>query len=187
LTADKPVTTRKTRSCAATRRHLTAYIQHELATEQRRLVAAHFDHCDACYALYRQQRDLARELGQTLPLLGRPDRRRLTQMWTAVQGGLSRPLASPLQRDPARLGIAALILIGALTLPILIRQQHLSLSLPLPPTPAILVQETENLASNAATAVAGLPISLTGPTAAVTPPAGPNYAPPTDFGVTDTP
>jgi anti-sigma factor RsiW len=181
------VTTHQSLTCAETRRHLYGYVHHELSAEQRRWVAAHFDHCDSCYAAYRQQRDLARELAQTLPGLGRLETPRLTQMWGAVQNGLSRPLASPWQRDPARLGIAALILIGALTLPIIIRQQRLSLSLPLPPTPVILAQETENLASNAATAVAGLPLNFSVPTAAVTPPAGPNYAPPEDIGVTDTP
>ncbi len=179
-------------TCGECRTLLSGYIGRELSREARAQVASHIDTCNACYSSYLQQREITGELRQLLPAIGQAETSRLENIWSAVQTGISQPRISPFQKDPARFGIAALIVVAAVLLPWFISQQRLVISLPLPPTPVamvVLTRETEAGASAIATeeghtvAVAATEYSAT----AATPPAQPNYSPVVQAGATDAP
>ncbi len=182
----------KSLTCNECRTLLPGYIQRELSRETRGRVSAHIDSCNGCYSIYLQHREVTGELRQLLPAIGQADAPRLEHIWSVVQTGLGRPRVSPIQKDPARYGIAALVIATAVLLPWLINQQRLSLSLPLPPTPVAIVQlyqETVSLVSAAATETGNSvqPNDSDRTGLAATPPAQPNYSPVIQTGATDAP
>jgi len=177
-------------TCGECRTLLPGYIGRELSREARARVASHIDTCDTCYGVYLQQRAVTGELRQLLPAIGQAETPRLESIWSAVQTGLSQPRVSPLQKDPTRFGIAALIIAAAVLLPWLINQQRLVLSLPLPPTPvalAVLSQETEAVITSATAEGNTVSVNTEYVSMAATPPAQPNYSPVIQIGATDAP
>lgn len=178
-------------TCGECRTLLPGYTGRELSREARARVASHIDTCNACYSVYLQHREITGELRQLLPVIGQADAPRLENIWSAVQTGLSQPRISPLQKDPARFGIAALVVAAAILLPWLINQQRLGMALPLPPTPVAMAfsQETEAVVAAIATEQ-GVKVSGSSSeyvSMAATPPAQPNYSPVVQAGATDAP
>jgi anti-sigma factor RsiW len=175
-------------SCHDCRAHLAGYIHRELPPKTRQRVAAHLNGCSACYKLYAQQRDLARELSASLPLIGRAGDSRLDRIWSAVQDGMAQPASVP-RRHSLHYSIVALALVLVLIAPWLLTAPRLSptgarvaLALPTQPTPQVQIAPAETPAVSAAlTAAAGTPED----TADRVPPIQSNYAPPP--GATDTP
>ena len=156
-------------SCRICREHLPGYISRELSTAARSQVAAHIQTCDACYAVYVQQRNLSSELARTIPALGNP-LPRFDRIWAGVEADLRQPKRQPMRLDQARYTMIVLLLMIALLLPWSIRAQQFNL--PTPPTPAAL--------NTPATPIA---ISMAKYTLEVTPQS--NHAP--IRGATDTP
>lgn len=144
-------------SCQNCRAKLPAYLHRELNPRLRRRVAAHLNNCPACYAAYREQQDIARELQDMLPAFGQTDSVQLGRMWSAVQTEMAQPQRrfQPVFRARYSLGVVALLV--ALALPWMLGGQSRALALPMPPTPAGTgLQETPPVtnATTAATAEA---------------------------------
>ncbi len=128
------------RSCQA---HLVSYLHNELSPHLRRRVAYHLDDCAACYALYVQQRELARELQNAVPLIGRNDAPRFDRVWLSVQGELVQPRRSP--QFHARYSLALLALLLALLFPWTMGGQRLTSAAPPTQPPPLLVIRTAEL------------------------------------------
>jgi anti-sigma factor RsiW len=152
--------------------HLPGYIHRELAPELRAQIGAHLDRCVGCYAVYREQRALASELAETIPLVGRgaPP---LERIWNAVQADVRHPKRAVIRHDQARYSLIVLILLAALLIPWSARGE-LSI-LPTPPTPAASSPQGTEVAYSSETTLSQN----------LTPPLRVNYAP--QAGATDTP
>jgi hypothetical protein len=89
--------------------------------------------CANCYTLYRQLRDVDRELQATLPLIGQPSRQQLVGLWQGIQAQMNAPRRTlPMFR--LRYGVAVMLAVMALVLPWTFNRQAVY-ALPLPPTP----------------------------------------------------
>lgn len=164
-------------TCRQCRELLPGYIQRELTPKQRERVSRHLTSCPECYVVYSDQRQLVRELTNSLPRLG-SDAPRLDKMRAAVMAEMARPAAPRARLDQARLGLVALILVATLLLPWSMRSR--SFALPTPPQPETLTPQ--------GTAVVALPTE----TATLTATLQTNYAPfraspAANIGATDTP
>jgi predicted anti-sigma-YlaC factor YlaD len=145
-------------TCQGCRAKLPAYLHRELNPRLRRRVAAHLNNCPSCYAAYRQQQEMARELDAMLPGFARPDRAQLGRVWAAVQADMHQPRRSfrPVFRARYSLGVVALLV--TLALPWMLGNQSRALALPMPPTPADAnLQETPPVANATAAATAEAP------------------------------
>lgn len=166
-------------SCRDCRSHLAGYIHRELPPKTRERVARHVNQCPACYRLYAEQRDLARELSISLPLVGRAGDTRLDRIWSAVQVEMAAPSALPRRRS-LHYSVVALLLALALIAPAMLAAPRLmpsgarvALAVPTQPRPDVLIMPAETPTVSAAL------------TAAAQPSIQSNYAP--AAGVTDTP
>ncbi len=128
------------RSCQA---HLVSYLHNELSPHLRRRVAYHLDDCAVCYALYVQQRDLARELQNAVPLIGRNSVTRFDRVWLSVQGELAQPSRAP--QLHARYSLALLALLLALLFPWTMGGQRLTSAAPPTQPPPLLAVRTAEL------------------------------------------
>lgn len=124
-------------TCHQCQPKLLAYVHHQLSDRASRRVARHLNDCPLCYAAWLEQRDLARDLAQSLPALGRPDAPQLGRVWLAIQADMARPRA--VSRPPlARFGVACLVFVLALVLPWSLDKQQVALAVPSqPPAPAL--------------------------------------------------
>ena len=116
--------------CRYCRAHLDAYAAGELAPPARRRVAAHLDHCAACYAVYAQRREVVRELQRSLPLLGYANPPDFGQVWLKVQRELPRGSGHSMQY-----GLAALLLLVLLLVPFTMGHRDIAAALPTQPAP----------------------------------------------------
>ncbi|MDX2136775.1 MAG: zf-HC2 domain-containing protein [Chloroflexota bacterium] len=127
-------------TCRHCRAELTAYIHRQLSPQRRQRVGRHLNACANCYTLYRQLRDVDRELQTSLPLLGQPGRRQLSGMWQGIQTQISAPRRTvPVFR--VRYGVAVMLAVMALALPWSFNRAP-AYALPLPPTPVHTVRIT---------------------------------------------
>ncbi len=117
-------------ACRYCRAHLGAYLTGELAAPARRRVSAHLDTCAACYAVYAQRRDLARELGRALPLVGQAAAPDFAQVWLKVQAEIPRESSHPVQY-----GLVALLLTLLLLAPFTMGHRDVAPVLPTQPAP----------------------------------------------------
>jgi predicted anti-sigma-YlaC factor YlaD len=168
-------------TCHDCRAHLPGYIHRELSPLVRRRVGAHLDKCEACYAVYTSQREVARELTQQVPLIGQADAPRLGKIWSSIQVEMARPRRSTLSRIPRRRGFAIVILVLVLLLPSLgfhaLQQRQVAMALPVPPTPTETSERTSQAVAMA-TATCNCAIQAAATAAPeVTLPAQPNYPP----------
>ncbi|MBI5670420.1 MAG: zf-HC2 domain-containing protein [Chloroflexi bacterium] len=125
------------RNCQA---HLVAYLHNELSPHLRRRVAYHLDDCPVCYAVYVWQRDLARDLQNAVPLIGRGSQPRLNRVWAAVQADLAQPRRTPLFYQ-ARYGLAMLAAALTLLFPWVFSGHDVTLAAPpTQPAPLLAVQ-----------------------------------------------
>src|SRR5258707_8731544 len=67
---------------------ITAYVHHQLQPEQAERVLRHVRVCPECSAALDRERQLARDIATTMPLIGRPRRGqyqdRLARLWPAI-------------------------------------------------------------------------------------------------------
>lgn len=119
-------------ACRYCRAHLDTYLAGELAAPARRRVAAHLDRCPACYSIYAQQRDLARELRQTLPVVGHASAPDFGQVWLHVQAELPRGSGHPLPY-----GLVALLVALLLVVPFTMGHRDVPAALPTQPAPQL--------------------------------------------------
>lgn len=131
-------------ACRFTRSHLSAYVDGSLHPARRRRVAAHLDHCDACYARYAQQRDLQRKLQRELPLMGQGTLPDFDRLWTGISPELPAPQSSRPAQPQFRYGLAVLVMVVLLLLPLALpdRDAALALTLPAAPVPEQLAEAT---------------------------------------------
>lgn len=132
-------------SCHECRKLIPAYVSRELSTSLRRRVGAHIDECEACYTVYLRQREIAHELVQQVPAIGRTNAPQLGKIWNAVQTEMVLPPPTSWSRLPKRQSIVTIALILILLLSSLGYQalQHRAvMALPVPPTPTELKDST---------------------------------------------
>jgi anti-sigma factor RsiW len=137
-------------TCHHCHKDLYAYTRGELRARNRRLIAQHLEVCSACYAEYRRLRAFDGEFAGILARLGMPDNLRLAQVWGDVQSRIAQPYpARPAFR--LRYGAVLVLLMVSLLLPWLLHHRQM-MSIPLPPTPALLAQAVTHAAEVAAKA-----------------------------------
>jgi anti-sigma factor RsiW len=127
-------------TCRECRLHLIAYIHNELSPHLRRSVSYHLDDCPTCYALYAQQRDLARDLQNAVPMVGRGEKPRFDRVWAAIQTDMAKPRrVSIFYRT--RYGLALMAAVLGLLFPWIIGNQSATLAAPpTQPAPLLAVQ-----------------------------------------------
>jgi anti-sigma factor RsiW len=167
-------------SCHDCRKFIPAYVSRELPTSLRRRVGEHLDGCEACYTVYLRQREIAHELVQQVPAIGRTNAPQLGKIWNAVQTEMTLSRPSSWSRVTKRHGIVTIALVLVLLLPSLgyqALQQRAVMALPVPPTPTEAV-DTTSQAVAMATAECNCVVSAAATAAPnYTVPAHPNYAP----------
>lgn len=112
----------------------------ELPPRARQRVDQHLNQCSSCAAFYVAQRQLVRDLEQTLPQIARTSTPQLNRIWADIQADMTRPRI--IARPQTRYGVAALILMLALLLPWSMDKQRGALALPLQPIPAVSLTGT---------------------------------------------
>lgn len=162
-------------TCQDCQAHLVAYLHNELSPHLRRRVAYHLDDCAACYVRYTQQRDLARELHNAVPLLGRDHTARVDRVWAAVQSELIQPRPTPLLMR-ARYGLMLLSLLLALLFPWALGGQRLTSAAPPTQPPPLLAIRTAEITEPGPQGTA-IALSVTVNDRAATPEANPRSAP----------
>jgi anti-sigma factor RsiW len=127
-------------TCRECQSHLVAYIHNELSPHLRRSVAYHLDDCPGCYRDYLQQRDLARDLQNALPMIGRGEKPRLDRVWAAIQADMAKPRRASIFYQ-TRYGLAVLAGVLGLLFPWVIGSQNVTLAAPpTQPAPLLAVQ-----------------------------------------------
>ena len=127
----------KYRYCKA---RMAAYLNGEMSLASRRRMARYIDECPDCYAEYRRQLDVTRELESSVGGLGRPDRPQLRRIWSNVQTNIqyeatSHQPAEHAPRRPARYGLVLLAFLVAVLLPWTLGNRNVP-SIPSQPAPA---------------------------------------------------
>ncbi len=151
---------------------LTAYLHGELAPHLRERVSRHVRECDRCYAALCRERELARELGESMPTFGAPRSDQLARVLSSIliEAGNSRGLSM------ARLSPAGMVLLFGLVLlllPALAMPRITVASAPDQPGPHMIVATATQSSTDAPvvfvvaspTAVAARQIPLTEPPA----------------------
>ena len=172
-------------TCHHCRKDLYAYTRGELRASSRRLIAQHLDSCEACYAEYRRLRAFDGEFAVILAELGMPDHLRLAQVWGDVQSRIAQPYpARPVFR--LRYGAVLVLLMVSLLLPWLLDHRQM-MSIPLPPTPALLAHAVTHAAAAAgkATDYPNAELEMAADHQQATPGFAPNSAP--SVSATETP
>lgn len=121
------------------RARLTAYIDGELNPASRRFVARLIDEHSDLYADYMTLRETRRNLERELPLIGRIDTHQMNNMWANINAqlqteeALSAPPQShrtPEPRFSFSYGMAVIIFVAALLLPLAFDTHTVSASIP---------------------------------------------------------
>jgi anti-sigma factor RsiW len=131
-------------SCYECQPKIIPYLHDELPAPARRKIRQHLDQCTACYGLYANERDLARELEFRMPLVGQAQPAQLRKNWSAVQRQMQQPKTRV--RFRLRYGVAAFMFMLALLLPWKMQSRVSARFIPLPPVPAVeAATQTPNL------------------------------------------
>jgi predicted anti-sigma-YlaC factor YlaD len=148
-------------TCHECQKHLVGYIHNELKPHLRRRVAYHLDDCPACYAVYGRQRELARELQLTIPLIGRGDTPRFDHVWASIQIEMNQPRRSAASNwYQFRYGLAMMAAMLVLLFPWVVGGRR-DLTLAAPPTqPAPLSLTAVQTAGVTASGAQGTAIAL---------------------------
>ncbi|MEL6149895.1 MAG: zf-HC2 domain-containing protein [Chloroflexota bacterium] len=158
-------------SCQHCNDNLIAYINGETGPRLRRRMAEHLQTCEACYADYVRECDIARDAQNDLTLLGRPDNAQLDRIWEAVHVELDampqtppRPQSYGARRS---LALIALVILCALPWTTSVESRVIA-AFSLRATPAIMPQSTPD---STMTSVASIAVINNGrPTEDVLPP-----------------
>lgn len=127
-------------NCRECQSHLIVYIHNELSPHLRRSVAYHLDDCPSCYTLYVQQRNLAHDLQNALPMIGRGEKPRFDRVWAAIQMDMAKPRRASIFYQ-TRYGLALMAAVLGLLFPWVIGNQNVSLAAPpTQPAPLLAVQ-----------------------------------------------
>ena len=84
-------------NCQYCRKYLIDYIQGGLPQRRSRHVGQHLRRCDACHAVYVQQRETTHTLENELALLGKAQDTQLEAMWRNIAFELETPQPQPAQ------------------------------------------------------------------------------------------
>jgi anti-sigma factor RsiW len=126
---------------------MTAYVNGELSPAMRRRMARYIDAYPECYADYRRQRDMQRELNDRLPIFGVPQGGQLQRLWRVIEGEVAKPTTFILSLPQI---FAYTLALGSLVwMVVVMTTLHYSDGATLvitPPTPdnAVLAVETSN-------------------------------------------
>ena len=108
--------------------HMARFVSGDLSEAARRRVGRYIDECEDCHREYMRHREFAQKLERSLPSLGRPDPKRLDELWSSLQTELQTParqtmwisdFASP-QGIQFSYGLVMLAISIALLLPLVI-------------------------------------------------------------------
>lgn len=127
--------------CRYCKARMTAFIHGELELNVRRRVARHLDECANCDAEYQHRRELAQALQERVAHIGQPKTRQLQKIWGGVQRDL-QPGERSAHLSPARYGLAALVLVVALLLPLTLGNHGVQFNIPTHPAPATAATRT---------------------------------------------
>ncbi len=136
----------KTYTCRRCRADIPAYIHRELPPRRRRRVHLHLNGCAACYAFYRNLRDVDAELRATIPLIGIADAPQLAQVWRGIQAEM-RPQRPAYGHWRMRYSLAMVVLVLAVILPWRFSAEQVR-ALPTQPTPRVQTDTTEAIVSH---------------------------------------
>ncbi len=129
----------KSLSCHTCQTHLLAYIQGEVPADVRQQVSRHLQGCPVCYAHYREQETLTRDLALAVPLIGQGQKSDFARVWSSVQAEIVRA-RQPMTVSPARYGLALAALLLAFIAPLVLGNQGMILAMPpTQPVPVTLV------------------------------------------------
>ena len=124
--------------------HMAQYLSGDLPDITRRRVARFIDECQHCYDEYRRQRSITDQLQRNLPVLGRPDDQRLSNIWLSLQTELapaSGPAIIPNAKMPAHPAVGygmILIVLAALLLSLTIGLHSSLYAVDLPQRPPLV-------------------------------------------------
>lgn len=154
-------------NCKQCQSRLAAYLHNELPPKLRREVGRHLHNCEKCYAVYLQHQDLARELTNTVPLVGAGYQPDFNRVWTAMQAGTPRRNLS--NHLSFNYGLVALVVTLLFLVPLTMNQQNATLAAPpTQPAPLAVRQAPDSTAPSAE----GTAVALQLTTAESTPEAG---------------
>ena len=137
--------------------HMAQYVRGDLSDASRRRIARFIDECRDCRREYIRQAAFAGRLERELPLLGRPDSRRLDALWTSIQTELHLPAGQTAALRFGRrrshslgYGLVMLALSIALLIPMALGYHVSVAALDLPPRPqtAAIVTTPRTLPQN---------------------------------------
>jgi anti-sigma factor RsiW len=130
-------------SCQRCQLQLIAYLNRELRPSMRERMARHLDTCPICYARFMQESQLASELQQEMPLVGRGQTPGFDQVWSAFQRGGRGSSARSSFTQSIRYGWAVLAAAVMLVIPMTMGAQRVTLaSAPTQPSPMQIAQQS---------------------------------------------
>lgn len=118
-------------------RWLTAYLHGELAPHLQERVSRHVRECDECYAALRRERELARELGDSMPVFGAPRNEQLTRVLSGILAEAGNHQGMATFRMP-RAGVVLLLSLLLVLLPALVMPRAAVVSAPDQPAPYMI-------------------------------------------------
>ncbi|NPV68488.1 MAG: hypothetical protein HPY64_15195 [Anaerolineae bacterium] len=136
-------------------RWLTAYLHGELAPHLRERVSRHVRECDECYAALRREQELARELGDSMPVFGAPRNEQLARVLSGILAEAGNHQGMAAFRVP-RAGVALLLSLLLVLLPALVMPRA-AVSAPDQPAPYMIAATATQSSTDAPT---GLVIAL---------------------------
>lgn len=112
---------------------MAAFVNGELPSHTRRFIARLVDTDARVYEEYIRHRQAKQELERTLPVLGRPEVRQLDTIWAGIQAQMNTPninrrTVPPRQRYSLSYGLAVLLGVLALLLPLAFEGGHVKAS-----------------------------------------------------------
>jgi predicted anti-sigma-YlaC factor YlaD len=126
-------------SCKQCQKYLVAYIQRELKPAVQWRVARHLDRCKSCYQLYREHQQLTQDLRQTVPLIGNGYKPSFESL------RVSKRYSQPPQFYALRYGLAVVVVVLMLIIPLTIGRPGLTLAAALTqPAPHTLAATPNN-------------------------------------------
>ncbi|MBL8156486.1 MAG: zf-HC2 domain-containing protein [Anaerolineae bacterium] len=133
----------KTISCKRCQSQMIAYLNRELRPSMRERMANHLDTCPTCYARFLQESQLASELQQEIPLVGRGQTPGFDQVWSAFRRDRHGSSTRSSFSESIRYGWAVLAVAVMLVIPMTMGAQQVTLaSAPTQPSPMQIAQQS---------------------------------------------
>lgn len=130
-------------SCQRCQTQMIAYLNRELRPSMRERMARHLDTCPVCYARLMQESQLAAELQQEIPLVGRGHTPGFDQVWSAFRRDARTSSARSSFTQSIRYGWAVLAVAVMLVIPMTMGAQQVTLaSAPTQPSPMQIAQQS---------------------------------------------